>query len=183
MSALVAELAKPVSSSDEVGYIYMFCLTDGTAESSPPSVLNRSKDRISSRTRVQELSIPESFPASGDAKRSVLLKIGRTSNVFRRLNEWNRQCGYELTLLRFYPHQSSRPTPPCKVMHVRRVERLIHLELAEKRVTQACQACGQTHREWFSVEATSEGVRVVDRAITRWIDWAGALPRLSARVG
>ena len=56
--------------------------------------------------------------------------------------------------------------------HAHRVERLIHLELADKRVTHNCEACGKEHREWFEVEASREGVRGVDEVVRRWVAWA-----------
>jgi hypothetical protein len=59
-----------------------------------------------------------------------------------------------------------------KVPCVKRVERLIHLELAEKRALKQCETCGKEHREWFEVEATRDGVRAVDQVVKRWVDWA-----------
>jgi hypothetical protein len=53
-----------------------------------------------------------------------------------------------------------------------RVERLIHLELGSQRVMKNCDACGKTHKEWFEVEASKEGVRRVDEVVRRWVDWA-----------
>jgi murein endopeptidase len=55
---------------------------------------------------------------------------------------------------------------------VMRVERLIHLELADQRVMKKCDACGKEHREWFEVEATKDGVKKVDEVVKRWVDWA-----------
>jgi len=74
-------------------------------------------------------------------------------------------------------------TPPLspssnisKTPHVHRVERLIHIELGEKRVKQAkCGMCGKEHREWFEVEATREGLRSVDEVVKRWVGWAEGL--------
>lgn len=128
------------------------------------------------------------------SKKTIMLKIGRANNVTRRMNEWQRQCGYKLNLVRWYPYIPSTPQPspdkpsypdlsrpstsrrqsdvvrkmPC----VKRVERLIHLELAEKRVLKDCEACGKEHREWFEVEASQEGVRGVDECVRRWVGWA-----------
>jgi hypothetical protein len=53
------------------------------------------------------------------------------------------------------------------------VERLIHLELNNKRAQGSgkCSACGREHREWFEVEATRDGVRTVDEVIKRWVGW------------
>lgn len=59
-----------------------------------------------------------------------------------------------------------------KVPHAHRVERLIHLELADQRVIKQCDACGKSHKEWFEVEATKEGVKKVDEVVKRWVEWA-----------
>ena len=59
-----------------------------------------------------------------------------------------------------------------KVPHAHRVERLIHLELAEQRVMKKCDACGKDHREWFEVEASKKGVKAIDEVVRRWVDWA-----------
>jgi hypothetical protein len=59
-----------------------------------------------------------------------------------------------------------------KVPHAHRVERLIHIELADQRVRRDCAACGKEHREWFEVEATREGVKGVDEVVRRWVGWA-----------
>ncbi|KAH7122731.1 meiotically up-regulated gene 113-domain-containing protein [Dendryphion nanum] len=46
-----------------------------------------------------------------EEKKTILLKIGRANNVHRRMNEWTRQCGYSLSLVRFYPYVPSGTTP------------------------------------------------------------------------
>lgn len=107
-------------------------------------------------------------------KKTILLKIGRAQNVQRRLNQWTRQCGYKLSLIRYYPyHSDEAPRTPRKVPRVNRVERLVHLELAGKRARGSgrCGACGREHREWFEVEASREGVKGVDEVIRRWVGW------------
>lgn len=119
------------------------------------------------------------------AKKTIMLKIGRANNVTRRMNEWQRQCGYKLNLVRWYPYVSSTSSPQPspggqrrqsdvvrKVPCVKRVERLIQLELAEKRVLRYCETCGKEHREWFEVEASQEGVKGVDECVRRWVGWA-----------
>ena len=110
---------------------------------------------------------------------AVLLKIGRATNVQRRLNEWQRQCGYNLSLIRYYPYisasSSGNPAAPRKMPHSHKVERLIHIELAGAglRITdrEKCSSCGREHREWFEVTATREGVQAVDEVVRRWVDW------------
>ncbi|KAF2208703.1 hypothetical protein CERZMDRAFT_48766 [Cercospora zeae-maydis SCOH1-5] len=212
-STLLAELVKPISPADEDGYIYIFWLTpqsmDGPAQSTARSLLSPPSDRGSSR-RISDVMTEFSFDGAQDrsrgarpgrGKKTIMLKIGRANNVTRRMNEWQRQCGYALNLVRWYPHVSSTPSPspantprkgsntgtpdrsrPAssrgnsgngrKVHFVKRVERLIHLELADQQVKKHCEACGKEHREWFEVEASEEGVRNVDACVKRWVEWA-----------
>lgn len=189
-SLLLAELAKPVSPHDEEGYIYMFWLTDDTIAApdvqAASSLLSHGASRIPNGGRKSDVlaQSPNNKNASSKSK-TMLLKIGRASNVQRRMNEWNRQCGYKLSLIRFYPYLSTSPLPsrpntssppaspaaPQKVPHAHRVERLIHLELAEQRVKRDCESCGKEHREWFEVESSRNGLRGVDEVIRRWTEW------------
>lgn len=217
-SALLAELSKPPNPNDEEGYIYIFWLTpqqDKTPDTTTarsllsPETHSRRERRISDV--VSEFSYtaeqPRSAnPRSNKAKPTILLKIGRANNVTRRMNEWQRQCGYALSLVRWYPYVSSSaapspaPSSPArsprhhgrsssasasrpdggrressglvrKVPCVKRVERLIHLELAERRITKNCTVCGREHREWFEVDGTEKGVRGVDETVRRWVAW------------
>ncbi|KAL8784195.1 MAG: hypothetical protein Q9195_009142 [Heterodermia aff. obscurata] len=187
-SALLSELAKPVSPHDEEGWIYIFWLTPNDSTATDPNAV------------TALLNAPQSPPGrrTSSVGKTILLKIGRASNVQRRMNEWTRQCGYELSLVRFYPYlpsisplpspsrashsrtarESSPQTPggmavaPHKVPHAHKVERLIHLELAEQRVKKSCAACGKEHREWFEVVGSREGVKAVDEVVRRWVGWA-----------
>ncbi|KAG7005199.1 hypothetical protein G7Y79_00021g050660 [Physcia stellaris] len=187
-SALLAELAKPVSPHDEEGWIYIFWLNpnDSTSTSTSPNAVSTLLTTPSPRRRGSSTTQQPKAP------NTLLLKIGRASNVQRRMNEWSRQCGYNLSLVRFYPYHPSSPSPsplpspsagprgpgrasetqPHKVPHVHKVERLIHIELAERRVKRSCEACGKEHREWFEVEGSREGVRAVDEVVRRWVGWA-----------
>jgi len=207
-SALLTELSKPPNPNDEEGYIYIFWLTPQD-KSAPEETTARSllsPPEPSARTRrlsdvMTEYSFSEETTRggsnSGSGKKTILLKIGRANNVHRRMTEWQRQCGYSLTLVRWYPYVSSSPAasprrsqglypeisqrPPTsrressgvvrKVPCVKRVERLIHLELAEKQAKHICEACGKEHREWFAVDASEKGVRAVDEVVRRWVDW------------
>jgi hypothetical protein len=201
-STLLAELSKPISPHDDEGYIYIFWLTpdsQGPAPSSaastllaPPSrpdVGRRTSDvlrQYSVKKPSQRLKVYQD--GEDKAKDTIFLKIGRANNVHRRMNEWTRQCGYSLSLVRYYPYvPTSSLTPPPqrpsnagrrvsegvrKVPHAMRVERLIHLELGAQRVMKNCDACGKTHKEWFEVEASKEGVRRVDEVVRRWVEWA-----------
>ncbi|CAG8227243.1 unnamed protein product [Penicillium olsonii] len=217
-STVSAELEKPISDADEDGYIYMFWVTPPTTTTSRGIDASTTRDIASSllpqtpeasrglRPPPQSRSISEAIRAAQDMNAltsnptstkpgTLRLKIGRTSNIHRRMAEWTRQCSYDLTLIRYYPYKhadstSSSPArvplshgqsqslagmvPGRKVPHVHRVERLIHLELAALRITDLgqCPECGKEHREWFEVEAAKESLRSVDECIRRWISWA-----------
>lgn len=117
-SALLAELAKPISQLDEPGYLYMFWLTPESEASDPPADAARSllappstPTRRPGQRRPSDVvasfagrPIPGTASATGPGSSKILLKIGRASNVQRRLNEWKRQCGYNLSLIRYYPY-------------------------------------------------------------------------------
>ena len=199
-SALLAELAKPISTLDEPGYIYIFWLTDHpdgdrpddevastlVTEQDPPSPRRKSVggdvlQRYASQHRSggagqRSLLTPSTNPMASPPT-TVLLKIGRAANVQRRMNQWTRQCGYNVSLIRYYPYRpSSAPVSATsnsgQVRYAHKVERLIHLELAEQRVKKECEACGKEHREWFEVEGSRRGVRGVDEVVRRWVGWA-----------
>jgi hypothetical protein len=176
---LLAELAKPVSEFDDEGFIYMFWLTP---ESLPATPLSEAAPSLLSppQTERRTSDVLNSFASTTSNKKTILLKIGRTQNVQRRLNEWTRQCGYNLSLIRYYPYHPSFSSTgvdvsasPRKVPNVHKVERLIHIELSNKRALGSgkCDRCGKEHREWFEVEARRAGVRAVDEVVRRWVDW------------
>ncbi|KAI1455365.1 DUF1766-domain-containing protein [Annulohypoxylon moriforme] len=181
-SQLMAELAKPISQQDEAGYIYIFWLTPESEPAAPPAEAAESllaPPRPGGRQR-RTSDVLETFAVkenkTGSSSKKVLLKIGRASNVQRRLNEWTRQCGYNLSLVRYYPHiPSSQPSTPRKMPHSHKVERLIHLELAGAglRVSDRanCDVCGKAHREWFEIDASRKGMAMVDEVVKRWSDW------------
>lgn len=201
-SLLLSELSKPISPSDEAGYIYISWLTPESADkpddetatsiiddsdsdeddaptpsrSRGPSSLRPGHDRRQSEAlrRYASVRAPPSEPSK--PKRTVLLKIGRAANVHRRMSQWTKQCGQDITLVRYYPYQSASASSSdgnTKCPHIHRVERLVHLELADQRVTsEACATCGREHKEWFEIEANRKGLRMVDKAIKRWVKWA-----------
>ncbi|KAI1406376.1 DUF1766-domain-containing protein [Hypoxylon fuscum] len=182
-SQLMAELAKPISQQDEPGYIYIFWLTPESQPAAPPAEAAKtllSPPRPDAGRQRRTSDVMESFAIkdskTGSSKKKVLLKIGRASNVQRRLNEWTRQCGYNLSLVRYYPYiSSSQPGTPRKMPHSHKVERLIHIELAGAglRVSDKgnCDVCGKAHREWFEVDASKNGIARVDEMVRRWSDW------------
>ncbi|KAM0429667.1 hypothetical protein ACHAPT_006273 [Fusarium lateritium] len=185
-SALMTELSRPFVDSEEPGFIYMFWLTPTSDSTSTPpvdaarSLLSPPSPSRPPRSR-RPSAVVSSFVAidpSTARSTTMLLKIGRASNVQRRLNQWQRQCGHEVEMLRYYPYlagsQESSGVVPHMTPHVHRVERLVHIELAGmglKANGGKCEACGREHREWFEVEATREGIRAVDGVIRRWIEW------------
>ncbi|KAG5970872.1 hypothetical protein E4U55_001425 [Claviceps digitariae] len=194
-SALMAELAKPHAESDEGGYIYMFWLTPETQTSRPPTAA-AARSFLAPPTVVAPSGRPRrasdvvaSSPVADDfssskpgGQKTMLLKIGRAANVQRRMNQWQRQCGHDIEMLRFYPYVSGGPNDdgsgpsrtPRMTPHCRKVERLIHIELAGMGLRadmSTCGACGREHREWFEVQATRGGIRAVDDVIRRWVDW------------
>jgi hypothetical protein len=210
-SLLLSELGKPISPSDEAGYIYIFWLTpdssdkpdDETATSiiddsdsddedpTKPSSARRPEPRqhsLHQRRQSEALKRYASVRAAPTEptkdKRTITLKIGRAANVHRRMSQWTKQCGQDITLVRYYPHRalsagSSHGAIRCP--HIHRVERLVHLELADQRVTsEPCAACGREHKEWFEINASRKGLRKVDRAIKRWVKWAEEQDRQSA---
>ncbi|KAK2630087.1 hypothetical protein QTJ16_000907 [Diplocarpon rosae] len=189
---LLAELARPVSELDKEGYIYMFWLTSESIPVEPPSdtassLLSPPAQRMPGQRRTSDVLNTFATTVSDANKKTILLKIGRAQNVYRRLNQWTQQCGYNLSLIRYYPYQPSvvsganvnkPPSTPRKVPNANKVERLIHIELNAQRAIGhgKCKACGREHREWFEVNASTNGVKAVDEVIRRWVDWGERNP-------
>jgi hypothetical protein len=174
-SALLAELSRPISTADEAGYIYIFWLTPDSDTSPDDETASSLMDDEPSQTMTRALDRYASVRHR--SKRTITLKIGRAANVHRRMTQWTKQCGQNISLIRYYPHNisssSAPPSPAPKVPHVRKVERLIHLELAETRVNKSeCEQCGREHREWFEIEASRKGLKGVDEVVRRWVGWA-----------
>lgn len=196
-SLLLTELAKPISNADDAGYIYMFWVTPSEQPPPPRDVASSLLPPVDTRP-TNSRSVSEAIRAAGDLNAltskpssktpgTIRLKIGRTSNVQRRLNEWTRQCSHNLTLIRYYPYTPSSPSPSPrrnggggggleagrKVPHVNRVERLIHIELRDIRVSDLgrCNECNREHREWFEIAAEKNELRRVEECIRRWVQW------------
>ena len=191
---LLVELNKSITPSDKDGYIYMYWL-DPSATPIAGSEAKTSLLHLLGEQTVQDRhsvrSAHEVPPLQSSPKQSVLLKIGRARNVHRRMNEWTRQCNLNVSMLRYYPYLPSSPSSmkcspnprhsstasplpidgPPRVPFASRVERLIHLELADFRSIKKCKACGSNHREWFEVEWSREAIRDVDATIRRWVAW------------
>ncbi|EDN06400.1 predicted protein [Histoplasma mississippiense (nom. inval.)] len=176
-------------SPEEPGYIYMCWVTSQTQAASPPPaeiasslLLSSPSDGIRRRNTgeiMRSVGVSPNkvhVPQQNSATDTITLKIGRAANVHRRMNQWKEQCGHNLTLMRYYPHVASSPSvhpgasiPPRKVPHAHKVERLVHLELADRRVKlqEPCGRCGRKHKEWFEIKADREQLRTVDECVRR----------------
>ncbi|OJD15192.1 hypothetical protein AJ78_04523 [Emergomyces pasteurianus Ep9510] len=194
-SALLKELSEPISDADEPGYIYMCWVTPQMQTASPPpaelasSLIPTSSDSgVRRKQRTSDIMRSAGIapnkvhdPQLNDATDTIILKIGRSANVHRRMNQWKDQCAHNLTLMRYYPHVPSSssvhpgaPIPPRKVPHTHRVERLVHLELADRSVKLQgpCRCCGRKHKEWFEIRAEREQLKIVDECVQRWVRWS-----------
>lgn len=177
-SQLLAELAKPLDKSEGPGYIYMYWLA---AAGAPQSSSDAARDMLAPPSRSRRPSdavAPYAEPARRPrARGTMILKIGRSDNVQRRMNQWRNQCGRDVTVLRYYPYSpsaSGATAAPRMTPHANRVEQLIKTELAGRGMRAdmgKCAACGRGHREWFNVEASRTAVRLVDGVIRRWVEW------------
>ena len=93
-----------------------------------------------------------------------MMKIGKTTNIPRRLQEWQDQCKHRLQLV--YPRNLEEAV---EVSHVYRVEALIHAELYQyRKQCKKCRGCGKKHIEWF--EACKEHVEAVVKKWSLWIE-------------
>ncbi|KXH25700.1 hypothetical protein CSAL01_03673 [Colletotrichum salicis] len=185
-SALMAELARPYGNSEEPGYIYMFWITPTSKKEAAPVQEARSLLAPPSPARGvgrnrRSSDVVSAFAnanggASGDNK--MLIKIGRAQNVQRRMQQWTKQCSYEIEVLRYYPYlpgsSAASGQQPRMTPHVHRVERLIHIELSGMGLHAGpitCAGCTSVHREWFEVQTSKKGIGAVDDVIRRWVDW------------
>jgi hypothetical protein len=89
------------------------------------------------------------------------VKVGRTDDLTRRLNDWNRKCKRTHTY-----HPASQRGELTKIPHVSRIERLMHIELKEQRRERHCESCNQSHQEWFEV-----GEALVLQVFEKWREW------------
>ncbi|KAJ3154243.1 hypothetical protein HDU89_008310 [Geranomyces variabilis] len=105
---------------------------------------------------------------------SSMYKIGRTSNIPRRLNEWSTRCGYTPSLVGQFP----KTTTPIR--HSHRCERLIHIELSERFGAGpiVCPGkCREAHYEWFKDSGDSAGQsdwEDMKTVIEKWVRFAQA---------
>jgi hypothetical protein len=118
--ALRVEMEKPRSEKDVDGYIYCF--------------------EILSESLSDFLISAVDSPSTDDTTpKHVHLKVGRTNNLPKRITEWSKQCGtHEQTFRGSWPElPASQSFLPGKLRagakgpNSHRLERLIHLELAD----------------------------------------------------
>ena len=119
--ALRVEMEKPPSGKDVDGYIYCF-------------------EILSESPSLGVVSNSTGSPSTDDATpKHVHLKVGRTNNLPKRITEWSKQCGtHEQTFRGSWPElPASQSFLPGKLQakvkgpNSHRLERLIHLELAD----------------------------------------------------
>ncbi|CAG8481507.1 6834_t:CDS:2 [Paraglomus occultum] len=183
---LRSEMEKPISESDEPGFIYAYHIVSGSDTHRDPY--------------------------------STLYKVGRTTNLHRRIYQWSQHCGYTPEVIEYFPNVSLPPSlsrreslisnsslstiddyedifadvhedesnnpfwslKRCKYSH--RAERLIHIELGERfrADIEKCSGCGIVHREWFKVTASAEseeskggliGWEEVKKIIVHWVTY------------
>ncbi|CAG8559052.1 83_t:CDS:2 [Acaulospora morrowiae] len=127
-------------------------------------------------------------PSSHHDPNCTLYKVGRTTNIHRRLYQWSHHCGYTPQLIELFPdvnlsssfssqesmlntifgdekslssdERSSQLEKITKCKYTHRVERLIHIELSEKyrADVEVCSGCGNVHREWFKAVAPAKDI-------------------------
>jgi hypothetical protein len=176
---ILTAMSEQPSKADDSGYIYIFWQSDleqTTVESvaaasivgAPSSSSVDYEEGVLQRRFFRKKS---SASASPGEQRTLFLKIGRAENVYRRMAQWQKQCKYNLSLLRYYPQESIGDS--VKVPYVGKVERLVHLhlEMLGKRVKRPCR-CGTEHKEWFEIDGTTRAVREVDEIIRKWVTWS-----------
>lgn len=186
-SKLLQKLAEPLSNAEEPGYIYIYCVTstnstpspEATSSLIPPPSSGRSR-RTSDVLRSAGIPASKSRDRTGEhTKDTITLKIGRAVNVSRRLTQ-HQQCAQNLTLVRYYPYSPSTADalPPKKAPNVHRLERLIHIELEDRRfkLVDPCEHCGKRHQEFFEIEADKEQLRLVDECVRRWVRYSEQNP-------
>jgi hypothetical protein len=92
---------------------------------------------------------------------SRVIKIGRTTDVMRRLQERSRHCRGTYKVDPQLYNGTKMVVP-----FVGKVEKLIHTELENYRVRMDCNGCGLTHYEWFRVSKEH-----VMKVFQKWKDW------------
>jgi hypothetical protein len=121
--ALRVEMSKPHSASDVPGYIYTFEIRGSDTFPLAP-------------TRLSATS------PDPDSSGEIKLKVGRAVNLVKRIDQWGKQCGSKEQVLRgWWPDEEDnaaggslvkgRVKAGQKGSYCHRLERLVHLELAD----------------------------------------------------
>ncbi|KAK9454674.1 hypothetical protein V1511DRAFT_359632 [Dipodascopsis uninucleata] len=160
LALLRAEMEKKKFQADEPGFIYIY----------EHMVTNNESGNL----RSSQSSI-------------ILLKIGRSKDVAKRMHQWTSQCSHPVTMTGHFPPlvtSSEEKQVRCKAVHL--AERLIHLELRsifpssadfagilpnEDPKSRQCLACGRRHLEWFAIRKLD--LHIVLRIIAKWINFVG----------
>ncbi|KAE8380926.1 meiotically up-regulated gene 113-domain-containing protein [Aspergillus bertholletiae] len=101
------------------------------------------------------------------------LKIGRSSDVDRRMTEWVAQCKKPLQV--YFPSRGDldgHPDDMLPVNHIQRVEALVHMELKYcRRIENQCPGCAKAHKEWFEIPH-----RLAVDVVRKWMAWMRTSP-------
>ena len=103
-----------------------------------------------------------------------MLKIRRTNNILRRIEQHALNCNQDVKELAFY----LRDGLSCRggVLYYGWVEWLVHLELKEQRRYRPYEGVhSYSHSEWFSIYTLWQTKRVVKC----WVKWAQEYERRS----
>lgn len=128
------------------------------------------------------------------SQRTAFVKVGRTDNVPRRIGQWSNQCTSHTPTLRdvfplktlsrqpsrlgsLLPGATKSTDASRMVPFVKRWERLVHLELADRAASSRgaeygtllakCADCGAVHKEIFPL-AEPNAYDAVVQAVERW---------------
>jgi hypothetical protein len=113
----------------------------------------------------------ENGSADPDEKKLVSLKVGRATNLNRRMDQWGKQCGSKEQILRgFWPGGMGKEGVPMKGLvqagpkgpWCHRLERLVHIELSDLATTAPYLEAGYPNVE-ASKEADKGGKRDVKK--------------------
>ncbi|KAF8856863.1 hypothetical protein BDZ45DRAFT_456023 [Acephala macrosclerotiorum] len=113
-----------------------------TASHSPIQVLPVYIDRRL-RTLIKKNFVTEGYVYVLRAPNNPLVKIGKTTDVDKRVHHLERTCGMKLEIIPDYDDTAHK--------WYDRIEELAQLELANFQQKFQCKKCGTAHHEWFAV--------------------------------
>jgi hypothetical protein len=117
------------------------------------------------------LILIENGSTDPDGKKLVSLKVGRATNLNRRMDQWGKQCGSKEQILRgFWPGGMGKEGVPMRGLveagpkgpWCHRLERLVHIELSDLATTAPYLEAGYPNVE-ASKEAEKGGKRDVKK--------------------